>query len=100
VPNLDALVGEPVRARIRARDVSLCLEKPRAISVQNVLAATVIDVTAEYGAIVDVTLRVGTAVLVARVTRKSADELGLGAGQPVHALVKAVAIDRRSVGFA
>jgi len=100
VPNLDALVGEPVRARIRARDVSLSLERPRFISVQNVLAATVVDVTAEFGAIVDVTLRVGAAVLIARITRKSADELGLGAGQPVHALVKAVAIDRRSVGFA
>ena len=100
VPNLDALVGEPVRARIRARDVSLCLERPRATSVQNILDGTVLGVTAEYGAIVDVTLRVGGAVLVARVTRKSADELGLGAGQPIHALVKAVAIDRRSVGFA
>ena len=100
VPNIDALVGEPVRARIRARDVSLALERPRAISVQNVLDATVVSVAAEFGAIVDVTLRVGSTVLVARMTRKAADELGLGEGQPVHALVKAVAIDRRSVGFA
>jgi molybdate transport system ATP-binding protein len=100
VPNLDALVGEPVRARIRARDISIALDMPRAITVQNILQATVIDVAAEFGAIVDVTLRVGATVLVARVTRKAADQLGLGAGQSVHALVKAVAIDRRSVGFA
>jgi len=100
VPNLDALVGEPVRARIRARDVSVSLDRPRAISVQNILDATVVGVGEEYGAIVDVTLRVGSAVLVARITRKAADQLGLGEGQHVHALVKAVAIDRRSVGFA
>jgi molybdate transport system ATP-binding protein len=100
VPNLDALPGEPVRARIRARDVSLALEKPAAITIQNVLAGTVREVTDEYGAIVDVTVAVGGTQLVARVTRKAVEDLGLTPGKPVHALVKAVAIDRRSVGFA
>jgi molybdate transport system ATP-binding protein len=100
VPNLDALPGEPVRARIRARDVSIALERPRSISMQNILGATVREIAAEYGAIVDVTLTVGTSTLMARVTRKASDELQLAPGLKVHALVKAVAIDRRSVGFA
>jgi molybdate transport system ATP-binding protein len=100
VANLDALPGEPVRARIRARDVALALERPRAASFQNVLEATVLSMGAEFGAIVDVELRVGAATLVARVTRESVDRLGLAPGVAVYALVKAIAIDRRSVGYA
>jgi molybdate transport system ATP-binding protein len=100
VPNVDALPGEPVRARIRARDVSLATVRPTALSVQNILEATVHSVGVEFGAIVDVELRLGTTRLVARVTRKAVDELALAPGQPVFALIKAVSIDRRSVGFA
>ena len=100
VPNLDALPGEPVRARIRARDVSLSLARPEAITIQNILEATVREISAEYGAIVDVTLAVGAVSLVARVTRKAVEDLRIEPGLRVHVLVKAVAIDRRSVGFA
>ncbi|QJR13600.1 molybdenum ABC transporter ATP-binding protein [Usitatibacter palustris] len=100
VPNIDALPGEPVRARIRSRDVSLALERPTGLSIQNVLAATVREIGSEFGAIVDVTLDLGGTTLIARITRKAADELGLAPGMRLHALVKAVSIDRRSVGFA
>jgi molybdate transport system ATP-binding protein len=100
VPNLDSLPGEPVRARIRARDVSLALAHPGRVSIQNVLEATVQSVGGEFGAIVDVELRVGATPLVARITRKASTELGLQPGLRVFALVKAVSIDRRSVGFA
>jgi len=98
---VDALVGEPVRARIRARDVALALEAPRAASFQNVLEGEVLSVGHEFGAIVDVTLALaGGERLVARVTRASVARLGLAPGVRVFALVKAIAIDRRSVGFA
>ena len=100
VGNLDALPGEPVRARIRSRDVALALERPRATSFQNVLEGTVESVGREFGAIVDVELRVGRSKLVARITRESAERLGLAPGVRVYALVKAIAIDRRSVGYA
>jgi molybdate transport system ATP-binding protein len=100
VPNVDALPGEPVRARIRARDVSLALARPEGLSVQNILAATVRTISDEYGAIIDVELQLGATLLIARVTRKAVDELRLVPGQPVFALIKAVSIDRRSVGFA
>ena len=100
VPNLDALPGEPVRVRIRARDVSLALERPRGVSVQNVLPATVRSLGAEFGAIVEVSLDMGGVPLRARITRKAAEELGLAPGLQVHALVKAVSIDRHSAGFA
>jgi molybdate transport system ATP-binding protein len=100
VPNVDALPGEPVRARIRARDVSLALSRPSEVSIQNVFPAKVVGLTSEFGAIVDVTLDVNGTPLIARITRKAADELALVPGRPVFALVKAVSIDRRSVGFA
>ncbi|HEX4333477.1 MAG TPA: molybdenum ABC transporter ATP-binding protein [Usitatibacter sp.] len=100
VPNVDALPGEPVRARVRARDVSLALSRPVGISIQNVFAADIVALDGEFGGIVDVRLRVGATALVARITRKAAEELALSPGMALYALVKAVSIDRRSVGFA
>ena len=100
VANLDALPGEPVRARIRSRDVALALERPRAASFQNVLEAVVESVGGEFGAIVDVQLRVGATPVVARITRESAERLALAPGVKAYALVKAIAIDRRSMGYA
>jgi len=100
VPNIDALPGEPVRARVRARDVSIATRRPEGISIRNVFAVEVVAVSGEFGAIVDVSLRIGDTPLLARITRKSAQELGIRAGSHAYALVKAVSIDRRSVGFA
>ena len=101
VANVDALVGEPVRARIRARDVALALEPPPRASFQNVLPAVVHAVGRDFGAIVDVTVTLpGGERLVARVTRESVVRLGIAPGLALFALVKAIAIDRKSVGFA
>jgi molybdate transport system ATP-binding protein len=100
VPNMDALVGEPVRARIRARDVALALAPPAGASFQNVLHGTVAAIGGEFGALVEVRIAIGATTFIARVTRKSASELGLREGRPIVALVKAVSIDRHSVGFA
>ena len=100
VPNVDALAGEPVRVRVRARDVSLALARPAGITIQNVLEASVVSIGHEFGAIVDVGLAIGGTGLTARITRKAAAELALAPGSRVFAMVKAVSIDRRSVGFA
>jgi molybdate transport system ATP-binding protein len=100
VPNLDALPGEPVRAHIRARDVSLATTRPESVSLQNLLDGTVESIGGEFGAIVDVVVRVGPTVIIARVTRKAVADLELVPGTPVVAMVKAISIDRRSVGFA
>jgi molybdate transport system ATP-binding protein len=96
--NVDALIGEPVRVRVRARDVSIALEEPRRISIQNVLRGVIADVSGERGGIVDVSIAVGAAIFRARVTRLSAEQLGLVTGLKVYALVKAVSLDRRSAG--
>lgn len=94
VTNVDALIGEPVRVRIRARDVSIALEAPQHISIQNVLRGTLEAVRVEQNGIADVTIAVGAARLRSRVTRLSVDRLELRPGQDVYALVKAVSLDR------
>lgn len=99
VPHIDAPIGERVRARIRARDVSLALHWPGGISVLNVLQGRVTLVNAETGPIVEVQLAVGHATLTARITRRSFRQLGIHAGQELYALVKAVSFDQRSVGY-
>jgi molybdate transport system ATP-binding protein len=97
---VDALVGERVRVRVRSQDVALATVRPSGLSMLNVLSATVSSIAEAAGASVDVQLDVGGTELVARVTRKSLAELGLVPGSRVYALIKSVAIDRPSVGYA
>jgi molybdate transport system ATP-binding protein len=100
IPDVEALPGEQVRVRVRARDVSIALSRPAGLSIRNVLAGTVVGLGEEEGASLDVQLDLGGTPLIARITRKSAQELGLRPGLAVYALVKSVSIDRRSVGYA
>ncbi|HTR58126.1 MAG TPA: molybdenum ABC transporter ATP-binding protein [Casimicrobiaceae bacterium] len=100
VPNVEALVGERVRVRIRARDVALALARPQGLSIVNVLEGSVAAIADDGGPIVELQLQVGAARLQARITRRSRDELRLSEGRRVYALIKAVSIDRRSVGYA
>jgi molybdate transport system ATP-binding protein len=97
VPRLDAPIGTALRVRIRARDVILAVARPTGISALNVLAAEVERlVPIEEGAL-DVQLRLGAGRLLARVTRLSGEALGLAVGRDVFAVIKTVAIDRRSL---
>ena len=100
VTSLDALVGEPVRVRVRSRDVSIALSRPQDISIVNVLQGRVLEISRDEGPIAEVSLDVGGTTLLARVTRQSVDRLGLRSGQDAYALIKAVSLDRHSVGFA
>jgi molybdate transport system ATP-binding protein len=99
-PDLDALPGERVRVRIASRDVAIALSRPSDSSFLNVLACTVGAVGSSDGASIDVQLDAGGAPLIARITRKSAAALGIAPGRSVFALIKAVAVDRQSVGYA
>jgi molybdate transport system ATP-binding protein len=65
-----------------------------------VLGGTISALGQGTGASIDVQIDVAGTVLLARVTRKSVAALALAPGRPVYVLVKAVAIDRHSVGWA
>ena len=96
------LDGAELRLRIRARDVVLAHTRPEGTSILNALRCVVKDIGAEEGAEesaqVDLRLDAGGAALWARITRRSLHELGLVPGSQVYALIKAVAIDRYSLG--
>jgi molybdate transport system ATP-binding protein len=94
VTNVDALIGEPVRVRIRARDVSIALEAPRGISIQNVLRGTIATIDSERAGTVDVYITIGGMTLRSRITRRALHQLALRPGMQVHALIKAVSLDR------
>jgi len=96
--NVDALVGEPVRVRIRARDVSIALRRPQDISIQNILEGQVREISPERGGAVDVAIAVGGTLLRSRVTQRAVDGLGLAPGRTVYALVKAVSLARSGSG--
>jgi molybdate transport system ATP-binding protein len=89
-----------VRARIRARDVALALERPQGLSILNVFAGRVVEIAADQGPMVDVRLDIGKpdrpVAVWARITRRSAHDLRLEVGKPINALVKSVALDRQS----
>jgi molybdate transport system ATP-binding protein len=93
VPLLDVAIGARMRARIQARDVSIALSRPAGISILNVLSGSVAFLAEPAGATVDVHVAVGRQSIAARITRYSAEQLGLRAGLPVHALIKAVSFE-------
>ena len=97
VARLELPAGAKLRVRVRARDVSLALDAPTRISVLNRFKGTILELAPDDGPQVDILLDIGTP-LWARVTRRSVDELGLAPGREVYALIKAVAIDRHSLG--
>ena len=85
--------GQPVRLRIRARDVMLATERPHMISANNVLPATIVALREEAGPFLDVQLACGEARLLARITRMSRERLGIEPGAEVHAIVKSVSVE-------
>ncbi len=85
-------IGERLRLRVLARDVSLTLAPAQDTSVLNVLPARMRALTHDGAAQTLVSLDVGDTTLLARITRKSTHALGLMPGQWVFAQVKGVAV--------
>jgi molybdate transport system ATP-binding protein len=96
-PTIDLPVGTALNVRIRSRDVALSLAPPERTSILNVLPGRVVQIGDEPGPTVHVLLDVGSP-LWARIMRKSIADLDLKVGTPVYALLKAVAVDQRSLG--
>jgi molybdate transport system ATP-binding protein len=85
--------GTTLRLRILARDVSLALTRPQDSSVLNQLPATVVaSWPANTPAHVIVKLDAGGTAILARITRRSYDQLDVTVGKQMWAQVKAVAL--------
>ena len=73
------------------------LDKPKDTSVLNIFEGELIEIRYEEGPQLDLLINIGTP-LIARITRKSLNDLNLDIGSKVYAMIKAVAIDRRTLG--
>ncbi len=88
-----APIGQRIRVRIDARDVSLALKVPELTSIINVLPAKVLDLQDENDpAQTLVRLEAGSEPLLARITRRSAVQLGIAPGMLLYAQIKSVAL--------
>ena len=90
--NSQLAVGQRVRVRIQARDVSLTLHKQEGTSVLNIFAVVVTGISADSPGQVMVGLDANGHPLLARITQKSLDTLQLHVGSRVFAQVKGVAL--------
>ncbi|MEZ5648092.1 MAG: molybdenum ABC transporter ATP-binding protein [Alphaproteobacteria bacterium] len=96
IPLIDAAVGAGVRLRVLARDVAIATEMPHHISIRNILRGTIAVLESRTATTTEVTIALSPEIkIAARITKASADDLALHRGQPVFALLKAVAVDRR-----
>jgi len=90
--------GSAARIRLRARDVAVATAEPVGISTQNILPATLAgfgDVAGPHE--VFLRLLIGPTPVLARVTRDSAERLGLVQGMALWAVIKAVTFDQAAV---
>ena len=85
--------GSMVRARVLARDVSIAMTAPKDSSISNILTARIVGMQDEGPDKVNVRMTLGDEhVLLARITRRSRDQLGLAEGMDVFAQVKSVVL--------
>ncbi|WP_076592802.1 molybdenum ABC transporter ATP-binding protein [Herminiimonas arsenitoxidans] len=92
LPQQKATVGQQIRMRIQARDVSLSLTPQRDTSILNIVAATVVELSDDAIGQVMIGLDANGTRLLARITRKSCEAMRLAPGSPVYAQIKGIAI--------
>ncbi|MCC7258489.1 MAG: molybdenum ABC transporter ATP-binding protein [Gammaproteobacteria bacterium] len=88
--------GTRVRLQMLARDVIVATRPPEGLSVRNVLRGHIAAISAESADSDLVSIDIGGALILARITRAATQALALAAGQPVWALVKAVSLRGRA----
>lgn len=88
--------GSRRRLRIAGADVALVRDPPRSTSILNCVAARIVEGSPYGTGMVTVLLALGPdgsgARILARITRRSWDDLRLGPGQPIFAQIKGVAL--------
>ncbi len=98
LPTIRGTVGQQVRVRILAQDVTIALTRPSDISALNILPCVVGDIHMGEGPGAIVSLRSGDDVFLARITRRSVQHLGLAIGKKCHAVIKSVSVSPTEIG--
>ena len=93
LPSLNkATVGQTIRLRIQARDVSICLEKPANSSILNILPVRIKAIAnLDHGQCI-VQLQLMDQLILARISTRSCETLQLASGMSVFAQIKAMAL--------
>jgi molybdate transport system ATP-binding protein len=92
ISQMETDIGSPQRIRIPARDVSICLTRPKDTSILNVFSVTIDTMEQTGAAHCMLRLQLGSQHLLARLTRKSAHTLNLKPGDTVYAQIKSAAL--------
>jgi len=98
LPRVAAEVGTVLRLRIPAQDVILSRERPVGLSALNILHCEIVSLRFGDGPGALVQLRLGPELLLARITRRSAEALGLEPGMACCAILKSVAVAPGDIG--
>ncbi len=98
LPRRPEPVGSVLHVWIKASDVMLSLAPLSGVSALNVLPARVVALRLGDGPGAMVQLEIGNERILSRVTRRSAERLGLSVGQTLHAVVKSVSVAKEDVG--
>jgi molybdate transport system ATP-binding protein len=88
----DLVVGTPLRVQLLARDVIVSTQVPRRLSVRNCLAGLVTSIQDDQLGSDLVTIDIGGAAIVARITKAATRELSLASQMNAWALVKSVSL--------
>ncbi|MFP7569934.1 molybdenum ABC transporter ATP-binding protein [Marivita sp. S2033] len=97
LPSVDAPEGAQLRVRILAHDVILSRTRPEGLSALNILPVRVLALRRGEGPGVIVQLEAGEDRLLARITRRSADAMGIAEGATCFAVMKSVAVSRTDI---
>ena len=93
ISHQDRAIGDALRVRVLARDVSVALERPATSSVLNAIPVKIAQISddAHLGHVI-LNLLAGECPLLARISALSCRQLDLSPGQSVWAMVKEVVI--------
>jgi molybdate transport system ATP-binding protein len=100
LPGVEGAIGARVRVRIMAHEVILSRARPEGLSAQNILAGTVAKIVPGNGPAVMVHVDAGGHEILARITRRAAEQMALKDGDSVHAIVKSMSVARDHVARA
>ncbi len=92
VTRIDEVIGNKVRLRIPARDISISLQAANDSSILNILPATIDAIEKNETSRLLVRLKIGKQALLARLTKKSVTRLQLSPNKQVYAQIKTVAL--------
>ena len=98
LPDLGRPPGSAIRVRISAHEVILARKRPEGLSALNIVKGRVAGIQQGKGPGVMVALDSGAGRILARITRRSAEALGLVEGVEVFAVIKSVGIGPHDAG--